>query len=462
MRGNSSFGGVVLKRLGCLLALLLGVFLVSYGLFFYILREATGATWREVLLQGGTVVDGTGREGFQSDLLVREGKIAAIGQGIKTAPGARVVDLQGALLLPGFIQLVDQPIPAGRDGLELVCAGITTAVCRAEGSQLPVERQCLNYGVLLGADELQGVNDPSGLVQSCLVNGFFGLIMDLESPGDAVSSLKDLLPLLDGVSPKPLLVVHLPDELCRDEGRLLAALDSLVPEGGELPCTLYLREFRLCNDFSGETAAQLKDLLARAGVRGDLNPFVLRGVPPYLFTAAVDRFPADKLYFAQTPAELRDLRGKSLLDAAQAAGVSAAELAASLSHLSSDSRLLVEVLETGGEMVWGLPPSFCWQAPPGFLCGAGWDVPRFLDLLEGDDRSVPLEERVHRLTSLPAELLGIKGRGKLTPGAQADLLVVRRGDDGFSLESVFVNGRPVLLDGRATGCSPGLVVRFSP
>lgn len=456
---GSSCGGVFLKRLWYLLALLLGLFLISYSLFFYVLREVTGATWREVLLQGGSVVDGTGKKSFQSDLLIRDGKIAAVGQGLKAAPGARVVDARGALLLPGFIQLVDRPLPAGKVQQELACAGITTIVCRSGSSRGPSDGQYLNYGILLGAGELRGVDAPQSLVRSCLANGLLGLTIDLESPEDAVVGLNDFVPLLEGISPRPLLVVHLPDELCLDDKRLFAALNSILPEGRELPCTLYLREFRLGKNFSGEAAVRLKGFLAKNKVRGDLNPFVLRGVAPYALTAAVGRFSADDLYFAQTPAELHYLQGKSVGEAAGAAGVQAAELAARLCSLSGGSELLVEMLETGGERNLDLPSSFCWQAPPGLFCGAEAEVPQFLDLLEGRDSPAVLEDLVYRLTSLPAELLGIRGRGKLIPGAQADLLVVRRDEQGFALESVFINGHPVLLDGRCTGYSPGMIVR---
>lgn len=449
-----------MKRLWYLLIFLFGLFLISYGLFFYILREATGATWREVLLQGGTVIDGTGKEGFQADLLVRDGKIAAVGQGIETAPGAQIIDVQGALLLPGFIQLVDQPLPLGRVQQELAFTGVTTVVCRAGRSDLPGGGQQLNYGFLLGAGELHGVDDPHLLVRSSLANGFLGLTMDLESPEDGVVSLKDLLSVLDQISPHPLLVVHLPADLSLDPQRLSVALNSIRPEDGQLPCTLYLREFRLGKNFSGEEAAQLQESLARAGVRGDLNPFVLQGIPPYTLTGTLGRFPADEIYFAQTPPELHDLRGKSLAEAACEAGLSAAELAAQLCSLSSGGgELLVEVLETGGERALGLPATFCWQAPPGLLCGAREELPQFLELLEGSGSPGTLEERVARLTSFPAELLGIKGRGKLIQGAYADLLVVRRGEEGFSLESVFINGRPLLLDGRRTGYSPGVLIQ---
>lgn len=42
-----------MKRLWHSLALCLILFLASYNLWFFVLREVTRATWRETLLQGG-------------------------------------------------------------------------------------------------------------------------------------------------------------------------------------------------------------------------------------------------------------------------------------------------------------------------------------------------------------------------------------------------------------------------
>ena len=47
-----------------------------------------------ILLRGGTVVDGTGGAPFTADVLVRDGRIAAV-ERIGTAPDAMVIDCAG-------------------------------------------------------------------------------------------------------------------------------------------------------------------------------------------------------------------------------------------------------------------------------------------------------------------------------------------------------------------------------
>jgi len=98
---------------------------------------------------------------------------------------------------------------------------------------------------------------------------------------------------------------------------------------------------------------------------------------------------------------------------------------------------------------------------------------RLLGRYVRDERLIPLEEAVRRLTSLPAHNLGLARRGSLKPGYFADVVVF----DPSSVQDhatfaephqyatgvryVFVNGEAVLWDGEHTGAMPGRVVRRS-
>ncbi|MEW5734529.1 MAG: amidohydrolase family protein [Thermodesulfobacteriota bacterium] len=57
---------------------------------------------RSILIQGGSVADGTGRPPFRADVLARDGRIAEVGA-IPEAEGARVLDAAGLTVAPGFI-----------------------------------------------------------------------------------------------------------------------------------------------------------------------------------------------------------------------------------------------------------------------------------------------------------------------------------------------------------------------
>jgi N-acyl-D-aspartate/D-glutamate deacylase len=56
----------------------------------------------DVLVRGGTVVDGTGAPGFAADVRVRGGVIVEVGPGL-AADGEHEIDAAGALVTPGFV-----------------------------------------------------------------------------------------------------------------------------------------------------------------------------------------------------------------------------------------------------------------------------------------------------------------------------------------------------------------------
>jgi len=88
-----------------------------------------------------------------------------------------------------------------------------------------------------------------------------------------------------------------------------------------------------------------------------------------------------------------------------------------------------------------------------------------------DEKLMPLEEAIRKLTSLPATNLGLKHRGSLKPGYYADLAMFdpAKVQDHATFDQphqyatgmvhVFVNGTQVLKGGDHTGALPGRAVR---
>jgi N-acyl-D-amino-acid deacylase len=80
-------------------------------------------------------------------------------------------------------------------------------------------------------------------------------------------------------------------------------------------------------------------------------------------------------------------------------------------------------------------------------------------------------EGIRRLTALPADIVGLEGRGRLAEGAWADLVVFDRETISdratyqrpwvppSGIRHVFVNGERIVADGRHTGALPGRVLR---
>jgi len=97
--------------------------------------------------------------------------------------------------------------------------------------------------------------------------------------------------------------------------------------------------------------------------------------------------------------------------------------------------------------------------------------PRFIEKFVKQDQLFTLPEAIRRISSLPAEILGLADRGTLQPGYWADVVLLELDQVADpatyahpqqppkGIEYVFVNGEPVIKLGKATGSLPGRVLR---
>src|SRR5262249_37170530 len=98
----------------------------------------------ELLLRGGTVVDGSGAPARRADVLLRDGKVAAVAESLR---GGKVLDYGGLVVAPGFIDthshsdlttLEDPALPMK------VRQGVTLEVLGQDGiSVAPVRREAI-------------------------------------------------------------------------------------------------------------------------------------------------------------------------------------------------------------------------------------------------------------------------------------------------------------------------------
>ena len=96
----------------------------------------------DLLLAGGTVIDGSGAPGFAADVGVRDGRIVEVSRSpIAAERAARVIDARGLVVAPGFIDLHAHLDPLLRlPGAESALRqGVTTALGGPDGgSPLPL------------------------------------------------------------------------------------------------------------------------------------------------------------------------------------------------------------------------------------------------------------------------------------------------------------------------------------
>lgn len=90
-------------------------------------------TSHDLILQGGTILDGTGHEGFVGDLAIKGETISEIARtrDLKLSDGAEVIDVSGLVVAPGFIDMhthSDFTLIADGRAESQVHQGVTTEV----------------------------------------------------------------------------------------------------------------------------------------------------------------------------------------------------------------------------------------------------------------------------------------------------------------------------------------------
>jgi len=95
----------------------------------------------ELLIRGGTVIDGTGATRRRADVAVRDGRIVSVGE-TGTGSGARVIDATGRVVSPGFIDIhshSDESVLINSALESTVHQGVTTVVAgNCGGASAPV------------------------------------------------------------------------------------------------------------------------------------------------------------------------------------------------------------------------------------------------------------------------------------------------------------------------------------
>ena len=226
--------------------------------------------------------------------------------------------------------------------------------------------------------------------------------------------------------------------------------------------------------------ARLKDPATRERVRRELstptdeweNLYLAAGTPENVLLVGF-RSEALKPLTGKTLAEVARMRGKSPEETAMDLVVEDGSRVGTVYVMMSEENLRRQIalpwVSFGSDA--GAP------APEGVFLRSSThpraygNFARVLGKYVRDEGALSLPEAVRRLAALPAENLGLRDRGRLRPGAFADVVVFDpaavRDHATFEephrlstgVRDVLVNGVPVLRGGEHTGATPGRVVR---
>ena len=227
-------------------------------------------------------------------------------------------------------------------------------------------------------------------------------------------------------------------------------------------------------------AARLKDPAIRERVRREMTTPTDEWESLFLAAGSPDKvlligFKADSLkpLTGKTLAEVAKMRGKSPEETAMDLVIEDGSRVGTVYFLMSEDNVRKQIalpwVSFGSDAEAPAPEGVFLESST--HPRAYGNFARLLGRYVRDERIVPLEAAIHRLTALPAQNLKIRRRGLLEPGYFADLVVFDpkaiRDHATFGkphqlatgVVHVWVNGEQVLRDGEHTGKRPGRVVR---
>jgi N-acyl-D-amino-acid deacylase len=523
----------------------------------------------DILIEGGTVLDGTGSEGFSAALAVEKDRLRMIRTDTGEMRAARRIDATGLTVAPGFIDLHSHSglmIMADPRHEPKVRQGVTTEVIGVDGNayapfrgredllafvelnagldgspQLAYDwdsvasylsrfdrRVSVNLCFLVGnsalridalgwddvpADE-RALDRMRALLRESMEEGAFGVSSGLDYPPGAFASTDELAVLtaeaarLDGmyhthvryalgdrfldpfreaieIGRRGQGAVHITHFYHRatypgTPEQMLALVDDARAEGLDVTYDSYPYEWastRLLIMLPPWVQAggpgRTKERLADGAVRDRLREEI--GVRGRSYAGA-DPWHDTRLGYFARPEHAR-WEGRTLGEYMSDTGLDAVDAICEL-LLAEDLRVNQV---TPGPWTGGLPPfirhpvgmigtdsTFIGDKPSPRTYGS---FPRVLGQFVRDMALIPLAEAVRKITSAPAQRLGLTDRGVLADGLQADVVVFdpltvratatydepRRFPDGIPY--VVVNGELVVDGGEHTGALPGRALR---
>ncbi|GAB4024185.1 serine hydrolase [Spirosoma koreense] len=469
------------------------------------------------------LIDGTGVAPRKAAVRLRNDRIWEFGE-LTPFPNEAVTDGRGLVLAPGFIDshshhdwgLKPDALPALSQGITTIVVGqdgggVPFDTVQARLKQQPVAVNMASYtGHAMLRQRVMGTNGlyrtakpdeidrMKTLLRTELKNGSLGLSTGLEYESAFFSNRDEVLQLAQVVADSGgRYISHIRSE----DAQMDDALDEIIQIGRLTKVPVQISHLKIAlRDNWGKSTQVLSQLeQARAegvNITADCYPYdywmsTLRVLFPkrdYTNPASAE-FAVNQLFdpaqsvlvrFAANPA----YAGKTVGDIARQRHEKPAQ---TLMGLVAEASAYAEK-QPDAEGVEGIMGKsmdepdvrnfLAW--PHTNICSDGANeghprgygaFTRVLGRYVREQKLMPLETAIYKMTGLTAEHLGLKNRGIITPGYYADLVLLnpdtvqdnaRIGDNkalSTGIEAVWVAGQLVYQNQKATGAHPGVLVR---
>jgi len=504
--------------------------LLLAGTLFVPTALAQGQPAHSTLLRNLLIHDGTGAPPVHGDVRVSGDRISAVAPSLAPLAGETVIDEHGLALAPGFIDMHSHAsggIFQHPTADVMIRQGITTALVGQDGeSQYPLgdflaqlERQpaAMNFASMVGQGTLReqvmgkgkDLLRPSTAVELKSMRellakemkaGAYGLSTGLEYDPAHFSTTAEVVELSKvAAASGGFYISHV-----RDEGNeVFSSFSELMQIGEQAHLPVEITHIKLGTTPVWHLAAKrMPELFADAERR---HITLTADVYPYTFWHSDIRvIMLDRDYFnpkkvAKVIAENGgpdhihvvhyepepEMNGKDLAQIAAAWKLTPVKAYMRIVRATmpqadgkeAEEDVIVESMSED-DLRWFIAnPKIMYCTDGGLTMqhprSAG-SFPRILGHFARDLKLLPMEEAIRKMTSMPAQHLGLNDRGKIAAGYVADLVVFDPATiiDRSTLEkwdapplgipAVMVSGKWVVRDCAITGALPGKVLRHIP
>lgn len=474
-----------------------------------------------LLIAGGTVIDGTGARGRRADVRIVGDTIAEVGN-LTPRAGERVIDARGLAVAPGFIDThshADGGLLEMPDAETQIRQGITTAIVGQDGgSHVPLDRWlaelekrrvALNIASFVGhgtirrkvmGDDFQRPATPeevrkmAALIEQEMQAGALGLSTGLEYDHGFYSTTEEVIECARAAAKHGgIYISHVRDE----ENEALESFRELIRIAEEARLPAQISHIKLGSSNVWGRAKEVVKMIEEANRRGlditaDVYPYVYwqSSITVIIPTRDYD----DRTAWEKGLAEIGGAghvllttytpdpswQGKTIAEIARMTGrdpVSVIQEIVRKTHGpdAHGSASVVVTAMTEDDLKQFLAARRIMFCSDGGLRGShprgAGTYPRILGRYVREQRILPLEEAIRKMTSLPAWRMGLCDRGLLKPGMKADIVIfnprtvidtattAHPTSAPVGLSHVLVNGTLVLEGGKMTGERPGRALR---
>ena len=188
-------------------------------------QAQTNTTSYDVIIRGGTVIDGTGAPGVRADVAIVRGHVARVGT-LTGQKAAAEIDATGLYVTPGFINIHSHATPEGLQRAEnMLAQGVTTEIINADGGgptdldnqlhRLRIAGLAVNVGANIGFNAIwasvmgptdrrptpQDVEKMRGMVLRGLEQGAYGVSSGLDYKPGYYASAEEVARVIDVARP---------------------------------------------------------------------------------------------------------------------------------------------------------------------------------------------------------------------------------------------------------------------